>query len=114
MSDFLWEPNYGGDPAVVFRELLQNALDARHHRKALSERLGIPYTPRILIATKHHWDGATDAALLTCEDNGAGMDQNIVENFLMRIGRSYYQSSEFRQQNLDFQPIGQFGLGVMS
>jgi hypothetical protein len=42
------------------------------------------------------------------------MDQHIVENFLMRIGRSYYHSPEFRQQNLDFQPIGQFGLGVMS
>ncbi len=42
------------------------------------------------------------------------MDQYIVENFLMPIGRSYYHSPEFRQQNLQFRPIGQFGLGVMS
>lgn len=109
MGTELW-----GDPAVVFRELLQNALDACHHRKALSERLGMPYTPIIRIDTKHDWDGATDVAILTCEDNGTGMDQHIVEHFLMRIGRSYYQSPEFRQQNLDFNPIGQFGLGVMS
>src|SRR5271157_2521187 len=32
----------------------------------------------------------------------------------MRIGRSYYRSREFLQQNLDFQPISQFGMGVMS
>lgn len=109
MGTELW-----GDSAVVFRELLQNALDACYHRKALSAKLGLPYTPKIRFLTKHHWDGARDEAILLCEDNGAGMDQHIVENFLMRIGRSYYHSPEFRQQNLDFQPIGQFGLGVMS
>jgi hypothetical protein len=109
MGTELW-----GDSAVVFRELLQNALDACYHRKALSEKLGLPYTPKVRFSTKHHWDGARDEAILLCEDNGTGMDQHIVENFLMRIGRSYYHSPEFRQQNLDFQPIGQFGLGVMS
>jgi hypothetical protein len=109
MGTELW-----GDSAVVFRELLQNALDACYHRKALSVKLGLPYTPKICFRTKHQWDGARAEAILVCEDNGAGMDQNIVENFLMRIGRSYYHSPEFRQQNLDFQPIGQFGLGVMS
>ncbi len=109
MGTELW-----GDSAVVFRELLQNALDACYHRKALSTKLGVSYTPAIRFSTKHHWDGARDEAILVCDDNGAGMDQNIVENFLMRIGRSYYHSAEFRQQNLDFQPIGQFGMGVMS
>jgi hypothetical protein len=109
MGTELW-----GDSAVVFRELLQNALDACYHRKALSARLGLTYTPQIRFCTKHQWDGAKDEMIVVCEDNGAGMDQHIVENFLMRIGRSYYHSPEFRQQNLDFQPIGQFGLGVMS
>lgn len=109
MGTELW-----GDSAVVFRELLQNALDACYHRKALSAKLGLPYTPKIRFCTTHQWDGAKPETTLVCEDNGAGMDQHIVENFLMRIGRSYYHSPEFRQQNLDFQPIGQFGLGVMS
>lgn len=109
MGTELW-----GDPAVVFRELLQNALDACYHRKALSTKLGPTYAPKICFATKHRWDGSRDEMVLTCEDNGAGMDQHIIENFLMRIGRSYYRSREFRQQNLDFHPISQFGLGVMS
>lgn len=109
MGTELW-----GDSAVVFRELLQNALDACYHRQALSSRIGLPYTPTIRFSTEHRWDGERDEAILLCEDNGAGMDQHIVGNFLMRIGRSYYHSPEFRQQNLDFRPIGQFGLGVMS
>lgn len=109
MGTELW-----GDSAVVFRELLQNALDACYYRNALTTKLGLPYTPKIRFSTKHHWDGGRDEAILLCEDNGVGMDQHIVEDFLMRIGRSYYHSPEFRQQNLDFQPIGQFGLGVMS
>jgi hypothetical protein len=109
MGTELW-----GDPAVVFRELLQNALDACYHRKALSAKLGIPYTPKVCFSTKHNWDSPRPEMVLVCEDNGAGMDQHIVENFLMRIGRSYYRSREFLQQNLDFQPISQFGMGVMS
>ena len=109
MGTELW-----GDPAVVFRELLQNALDACYHRKALCAKEGLPYTPKIQFSTKYHRDNLIGQVYLVCEDNGAGMDQHIVEHFLMRIGRSYYCSPEFRQQNLDFHPISQFGLGVMS
>ena len=42
------------------------------------------------------------------------MDKHIVETFLMRIGRSYYESPEFRRQILPFEPISHFALGVMS
>lgn len=51
MGTELW-----GDSAVVFRELLQNALDACYHRKALSAKLGLPYTPKIRFCTTHQWD----------------------------------------------------------
>jgi len=109
MGTELW-----GDPSVVFRELLQNALDACQHRLALSERLGVPYKPRISFHLTEPFHNRERQAILTCTDNGTGMNQSIIENFLMRIGRSYYNSPDFRRQNLDIFPISQFGLGIMS
>jgi hypothetical protein len=97
----------------VLRELLQNAIHACHHRAAICREQGRPYTPRIVFRL-HPSHSAPFGLTLTCEDNGTGMDKRIVETFLMRIGRSYYQSSEFRRQNLPFYPISHFGLGVMS
>ncbi|HTR35037.1 MAG TPA: ATP-binding protein [Bryobacteraceae bacterium] len=109
MGTQLW-----GDPVVVVRELLQNALDACSHRAALSRRRGIPYTPKITFGLSYQDDHEGMAAVLTCEDNGAGMSQDIVERYLIRIGSSYYQSGEFRRQGVDFKPISHFGLGLMS
>jgi hypothetical protein len=60
------------------------------------------------------FDNSPRVYALACEDNGMGMDKHIVEHFLMRTGRSYYASGEFRRQNLGFHPISQFGLGIMS
>ncbi|MBM4034718.1 MAG: hypothetical protein FJ291_23485 [Planctomycetes bacterium] len=112
--DLLMGTELWGDPVLAVRELLQNALDACSHRLALSRRRGIGYTPKICF----HIDCPTASrerdVLITCEDNGTGMDQHIVEDYLMRIGRSYYSSPEFRTQNLDLSPIGRFGLGLMS
>lgn len=109
MGTQLW-----GDPVVVVRELLQNALDACSHRAALSRRRGVAYTPKITFGLSFTHDNDDMAALLTCEDNGAGMNQEIVERYLIRIGSSYYESGEFRRQSLDFKPISHFGLGMMS
>jgi Histidine kinase-, DNA gyrase B-, and HSP90-like ATPase len=108
MGTQLW-----GNPAVVVRELLQNALDACHHRAALSRRLGIPYTPRVTFSLTREDEGDR-GALLTCEDNGTGMNQELIERYLMKVGSSYYESAEFRRQALDFKPISHFGLGLMS
>lgn len=109
MGTELW-----GDPLLAVRELLQNALDTCAHRAAVSKRRQVAYSPRIAF----YIDGDTHAHdaewLLTCEDNGMGMDQGIAENYLMQIGRSYYKSPEFQQQNLGFLPISEFGLGLMS
>lgn len=109
MGTQLW-----GDPVVVVRELLQNALDACNHRAALCKRQGVPYTPQIVVGMSYQRDGEESVASLTCEDNGTGMSQELIEKYLIRIGSSYYQSSDFRRQNLDFTPISHFGLGLMS
>lgn len=115
MGTELW-----GNPLIAIRELLQNALDACAHRQSLSRRMKVHYTPRIHFSItwdrdkRHLSPHGFGSFILTCEDNGTGMDQHIVENYLMRIGRSYYNSPEFRQQMSDISPISQFGLGIMS
>ena len=119
MGTELW-----GNPLLAIRELLQNALDACAHRAALSKKIKMSYEPcitfRIMWNHDHHphiirkFHRHHHPVTLICKDNGTGMDKRIVENYLMRIGRSYYNSPEFQRQNLDLYPISQFGMGIMS
>lgn len=122
-TDFKFELNYEkiisllmgrqlwGDPQIALRELLQNALDTCRHREALSKPHDVPYRPEIKFTQRIEPDGT---CILACEDNGMGMNQDIIEHYFSCIGRSYYQSTEFRGQNLDFSPASQFGFGIMS
>ena len=32
----------------------------------------------------------------------------------MKVGRSYYKSLEFRQKNVDVDPVSEFGIGILS
>jgi hypothetical protein len=107
MGTELW-----GDEMVVFRELLQNSIDACYHRKALSDKLKIPYTPQIIFSSGY--DEKNNQLTISCADNGIGMTKHIVETYLMHIGRSYYTSHEFRNRDFSLYPISQFGLGIMS
>jgi hypothetical protein len=47
-------------------------------------------------------------------DNGVGMDRYILENYLTKIGRSWYQSSDFRRHAFTHDPISKFGIGLLS
>jgi hypothetical protein len=49
------------------------------------------------------------------------MDRYNIENFLLKVGRSYYKSGEFlrtraslAKRGLDFKPVSEFGIGFMS
>lgn len=89
---------------VVVRELLQNAVDACRLRRALEPG----YTPEILV----RWAPGR----LVVEDNGIGMTAEVVRNFFLRVGRSYYSSPEFRERygEVAFAPIARFGIGALS
>jgi hypothetical protein len=114
MTDKLYQSN-----ALFVRELLQNALDALRYRSAVYGR------------TKPDWvEGTVDLEhrvdeygfqIVSCSDNGIGMDESIVRKFLTKVGRSYYRSPEFEQQRVafreagvDFDPCARFGIGFMS
>lgn len=114
--DLLMGLNLYQTPTLFLRELLQNAVDACRHRAALHiqrPELGL-YAPHVhvkLLCQKNEW-------YLEVEDNGMGMEENIVRNFFARVGRSYYRSTDFLQErarhSLDFAPVSQFGIGILS
>ena len=68
------------------------------------------------IALKHYLDEYGREVLL-CEDNGTGMDENIITRYLTNSGRSYYKSPEFEKEKevflssgIEFEPCSQFDI----
>lgn len=107
MGTELW-----GDQDVVFRELLQNSIDACNHRSAICKKLNITYSPEIVFSNTY--DEENNTTIISCHDNGMGMTKHLIEAYLMQIGKSYYNSTEFKNKHLGLYPISQFGLGLMS
>lgn len=106
------------DPSLFLRELLQNALDACRTREAHAKADGMPYEGRIDV-----WDhsGCPDDPRIVFQDNGSGMSRRIVENYFMRVGRSYYKSAEFElerqrlaEAGVQLEATSQFGIGILS
>ncbi|MCP8309003.1 MAG: ATP-binding protein [archaeon] len=113
MGEQLWETKN-----VAIRELLQNAIDACRHRRAferMNDRIG--YEPEIKFTHRTE----DDLNILEVEDNGIGMGINIIQNYFMKVGVSYYRSKEFdkermefKKRGFDFDPISRFGIGILS
>lgn len=105
------------DPAVFVRELIQNAIDAVRTREKLDKNLPSNWTPQINIRCwmdegGYHW--------FRIEDNGIGMTEDVIMNYFLKIGRSYYSSDTFQLEKLrcradpDYTPISRFGIGILS
>ncbi len=101
------------DSFACLRELYQNSLDACRRRICASVSR-IEQGSIIFGMQKVEGKGT----YLYCHDNGVGMDENVIENYLLRIGNSYYKSDEFQeerqQMSRDFTPVSQFGIGIIS
>lgn len=120
-------------PNVFIRELIQNALDATRCQMhlALSSE-GVTSTPNpadlpetlrerypIKISTheetkKNEITNETETIqTITVEDNGIGMDLDVIQRYLLQVGRSFYTTTEFRR-TFTFQPTSRFGIGFLS
>lgn len=108
------------DASLFLRELLQNSLDACRYQQALAKEAGMEdkYIPRIIV-----WDYSQDEKdpRIVFQDNGIGMSQHQIENFFLRVGKSFYKSPEFaaeRQRLADegihLDACSQFGIGFLS
>lgn len=102
------------DKFACLRELYQNALDAC--RCMISEANSISHKATGIIQFSLEQVG--DKTYLCCKDNGIGMTKAIIENHLLKIGNSYYKSSEFYKKQAQwsgaFTPTSQFGIGILS
>jgi len=97
------------DTSVVLRELVQNAFDAIRIQQLIDQQDGSAQTSgKVTI----HWN--SQERVLSVEDNGTGMTQEIIEQHLLLVGSSRYQSQEFKRQYPDFSPISRFGIGLLS
>ena len=113
-----------GDPDAYIREFLQNAIDACNTRAALEWSWGTeflemeearalnsmrnPYSPQISIQYN------SETQRLVFEDNGIGINARDIEQYVAKIGVSFYQSEDFSAQQLHYEPVAQFGVGMLS
>jgi hypothetical protein len=112
------------NPLVAIRELIQNAVDACSYRDGLS-RLHEPHArPDSLnrITIRYEESGQErEHPLLSVTDTGTGMDAWVIERWFLKVGRSFYSSTEFardrqefRKSGVDFAPVSEFGIGFLS
>ncbi|MDJ0533289.1 MAG: ATP-binding protein [Xenococcaceae cyanobacterium MO_207.B15] len=102
--------NLYAESDVFVREMLQNAHDSIKRRKELESEKA----PEGNVRVKIDWEAATISFI----DNGAGMTEKEVQEYLSTIGRSGTEA--FRQElmkkgrSADVSLIGQFGIGLLS
>lgn len=108
-----------GKENLCIRELLQNSLDALRYRKALFGDAGTSCKEG-RVDFRHYVD-SDGYEVLECKDNGAGMDDAVIQDHFVKVGRSYYRSPVFDRERHrlkasgnDFDPCSRFGIGFMS
>lgn len=115
------------------RELLQNAFDANRckmYSDLAAENLPQPESPTkvdaawrerypvyITLRTEtfpNELSGENEEKrVLTIDDRGIGMDRDVIHRFFLQVGRSYYNTDEFRKA-FSFTPTSRFGVGFLS
>lgn len=117
VMELLVGENLYSDPSAFVRELLQNAIDAVRTREQLDKQLPRNWKPQINIRS---WMDEEGNHWFRIEDNGTGMTKEIVENYFLKIGRSYYTSDTFKKDKIcygadpNYTPISRFGIGILS
>jgi len=103
---------------LCLRELYQNSMDACICMDAQNKLLSRKEEYIIEFGLKKTLINDVSRKYIYCFDNGTGMTINIIKNYLLRIGNSYYKSKEFIQQNTNWnqevKPTSQFGIGILS
>lgn len=99
--------------SVSLRELSQNAIDAvkvRNYelRSTVASIESESYSPKINVI----WDEKSRELIIM--DNGTGMNLDIIENHLLKVGSSRYQDPEFQKQHPGYNSISRFGIGLLT
>ena len=97
------------DSSVVLRELVQNGLDAIKLQNKIEKTEKKEITKGKIIV---RWDSSE--RVLTFEDNGTGMTEADIEDYLLKVGTSKYSSTNFKEKYPDFVSISRFGIGILT
>lgn len=111
-------------PLAAIRELVQNAVDAcllRDRLTLIDDDAVRPAADNRIVIRYIEPDSACPWPRLEVKDTGTGMDAEIIQEYFLKIGRSYYSSSEFnkdaarlRRAGQSFCPVSEFGIGFLS
>ena len=119
ITKLMIDPLYGSNPSYGVRELIQNAVDAcieREHKEKDPAYKGL-VTVRI-----DPWEDPVtkeNLGVFTIEDNGIGMDENVLMNYYLSAGASYRSSDEWRRDYTEnnqaqIARTGKFGVGFLA
>lgn len=97
---------------VVLRELIQNARDAIKAKMSIDD-----FFQDGRIKIRCYEDG--EDRIIEVMDNGIGMSENCIKNYLLNFGSSYWPSSLSKYEypglrNSGFSSIGKYGIGFFS
>lgn len=90
------------------RELLKNSVDTCRFKCELLKKHRLTYVPEILFELTPE----KDRIIVT--DNGIGMDEDTVERYFTKIGKSFYKSPEFLEEWPEFTSVSELGIGILS
>lgn len=101
-----------GSKNLGLRELLQNSIDAIMVKKDKLEMENHPLKDNYEPTIKIDIDEKNDKVII--KDNGMGMNEYIIKNYFLNVGKSYYKSKDFINYQHNYNPIGNFGIGFLS
>lgn len=113
------EDLYGND-FIFIRELIQNAIDTVRHRTFIEKIKSADFIPSPIEIS--YFKDSEGYFWIRIDDEGMGMNQEIIEKHLLNKGNSYYNSDLFKLEKIkikdsneeDFVPISRFGIGLLS
>jgi len=106
-TDLLSEKVYGGEWTYAFRELILNSFDAIK-RRAYEEE----FDPKVKVEVDFNGEWME----ITVEDNGIDMNWTDVEDYLLKVGKSFYEELRKREPEIAkaISPAGYYGIGFLS
>lgn len=107
------EQLYGKDPRIPLRELLQNAADAIRARIFNEGRSSDFGEIRVsIVEDDNAWS-------LVVEDNGVGMSERVLTEYLLDFGSSFWSKAQVQEEfpgliSSGFKSTGRYGIGFFS
>lgn len=106
------------DNFACLREVYQNALDTSKCLLAYNKKRGVSEEINIEFGIGEEELEGRNRKFIYCCDKGLGMNKEIIKKYLLHIGNSYYNSTDFNAKKVDWEnnvtPTSQFGIGILS